>query len=357
MVLSFRPLSSRVGTRLAKRELQSCAREFVELSPGTRRYRPPAIALPGEIDRITLFNDWTPARDYVRYETLEHLSEGEDVHAATTAFRVEDVLVADGCIYAPWAVSVVTKEKRRPLLSGPVDEIDEAQLVTTHCGSIFFGDWLMVDVPIELLSLQRGLRPLSIANRVYGHEPEYRERFGLGPPTRPSSIVRAASLWIVNDNGMTEGRVKRYQTLRNRVRSTESDGPARVFIDRDGNWGVPRGLANRDEVIRALAGRGFEMIHPERMSVDELSKALCCAQICVGVEGSALTHATMMVAPGACIVAIQEADRFTSGIKWFADAVDMRYGFLVAERQSSDAQIHVDVKRLHATLDLAERAL
>lgn len=357
MVLSFRPLTSRVGTRLAKRELQTYVREFVELSPGTRRYRPPAIALPREVERVKLFLDWTPSRDYVRRETLEHLSEGEDVHAATTAFRVEDVLVADGCIYAPWAVSVITKEKRRALLSGPVEEIDEAQLVTTHCGSIFFGDWLMVDVPIELLSLQRGLRPLSIANRVYGHEPEYRQRFAFAPPTRPSSIARAASLWIVNDNGMTDGRVERYQTLRSRVRSPEADGPSRVFIDRGANWGVPRGLANRDEVTQALAGRGFETIHPELMSVDELSKALSSAEFCVGVEGSALTHATMMLPPGACIVAIQPDDRFTSGIKWFADAVGMRYGFLVGERQSSDAQIHVELKRLHATLDLAERAL
>lgn len=355
---SLRPITARIGTRGARWQIESAAREVVEISPEYRVYRPPAIALPDEIDRVSHFHEWEPSRDYIRQRCIEHLSEGEDVHAATAVYRLEDVLVADGCVYRPWTVGVITKEKRRPVLTGPVEDVGEAQLCTTHCGSIYFGDWLTVDIPIQLLAKQLGHTPLSISKVTFGHEPQYRYLFDLPPPPRVESIVRAKSLWLVknNDSGMTPNRLARYQLLRDRLRSA-TKGPRRVFIDR-GTWGNQRGLRNRDEVLTALSARGFEAIYPERMTVEELGAALSSAEICIGIEGSAMCHAALMLPPKACIFAFVPEDRFLSFLKWFTDAFGMRYAYAVGSRPEPGApDIVVDIDRINRTLDLIESAL
>ena len=354
---SVLPITSRIGSRFLRTELPVA--ETVEISPENRRYRPPAIALPDEIDRVSLFHEWAPDREFIRQDILNHLTEGEDAHPATTAVRIKDVIVADGCVYRPMSNSIITKEKRRALLSGPVDEIAEAQLCTTHCGSIYFGDWLMVDIPIELLAEQRGLRKLSFTNVTFGHEPDYRSHFGLGRPPHAKPIVHVDSLWLIKDNdrGMTTDRIARYQTLRSRVRNPGAKGPRRLFVDR-GNWGNQRGLSNRDEVVASLAARGFETIYPESMTVDEMSAAFSCAEICVGIEGSAMCNAAMMMPPGGCILAIVPEDRFLTYLKWFTDAFEMRYGYVVGRRPIPGApDVIADLSRLNATLDLVEGAL
>jgi hypothetical protein len=339
--------------------MESIASETVELAPVNRRYRPPAIALPDEIENATLFCGWTPDRDHIRLNELNHLSEGEDIHPATTVFRIDDALVADGCVYRHSALSVITKDKRRPLLSGKVEEVGEAQLCTTHCGSIYFGDWLMVDVPIELMATRRGMAPLSASSKTFEHEPEYRKRFNLPRPPRPQSIVHADTLWMVmgNDKGMTADRLARYAVLRERVRKPNGSGPRRVFIDR-GSWGDQRVLHNRDEVLKSLARRGFEAIYPETMTVDEISASLSSAEICVGIEGSAMCHAALLAPARSCILAIVPEDRFLTYLKWFTDAFDSRYAYVIGKRPASGApDLTVDISRLNATLDLIERAL
>lgn len=357
LTLSLRPITSRIGSRYFGTEL--AAVESVEISPENRRYRPAAIALPDEIERVTLFHEWTPGREFIRQDILEHLTEGEDAHPATTALRIEDVIVADGCIYHPWSNSIITKEKRRALLSGPVDEIVEAQLCTTHCGSIYFGDWLMVDIPIELLAEQRGLAKLSLTNTTFGHEPDYRSHYGLVRPPHAKPIVHVDALWMIKDQdrGMTTDRIARYQTLRSRIRKPDAKSPRRLFVDR-GKWGNQRGLRNRDEVLASLSERGFETIYPESMTVDEMSAAFSTAEICVGIEGSAMCNAAMLLPPGSCILAIVPEDRFLSYLKWFTDAFDMRYAYVVAQRPQAGApDVIADIARLNATIDLAERTL
>jgi hypothetical protein len=355
--LSVRPITSRLGSRFGRFEIRPS--RTVEISPACRRYRPAAIALQDELERVTHFHEWTPTRDIIRQQALDHLSEGEEVHPATTALRIDDVLIADGCVHRPASLSVITKEKRRAILSGPVEEVGEAQLTTTHCGSIYFGDWLMVDIPIELLAQQRGIPPLSLTHQTFGHEPDYRKAFQLTRPPRPQSIVRARSLWMMKDNdrGMTADRVARYQLLRGRIRNPRAKSPRRVFVDR-GQWGNQRGLRNRDQVLAALEGRGFEAIYPENMTVEELSSALSSAEICVGIEGSAMCHAAMLLPPGAAMLAIVPEDRFLTYLKWFTDAFDMRYGYVIGQRPERGApDVIVDINRLLATLDLVERAV
>ena len=160
-----------------------------------------------------------------------------------------------------------------------------------------------------------------------------------------------------NDRGMSDDRLARYQALRERVRTPGAKSPQFLFIDR-GAWGNQRGLRNRDEVLASLTSRGFEPIYPEKMTVGELSEALSSAKICVGIEGSAMCHASMMLPPGAAMLAIVPEDRFLTYLKWFTDAFGMRYGYVIGQRPEPGApDVTVDVKRLNAALDLVEKAL
>ena len=350
-MISFRPLTSRLARRLTRTELKDCAVEMVELSPPSHRYRPPAISLPGEIDRALAFIDLVPEK------VRAHMTEGEELHPATTAMRLADAVLADGCVYMRSAVSVITAEKKRAILAGPEEGVAEAQLCSTSLGSQYFGDWLMMDMPLELLAAQRRIPSIALTNRTYGHEPEYRSKLSLAPPPRPASILRAESLWIVDDNGMTEDRVARYEALRRRVRQPDSGGPERVFLDRGGKWGAHRQPVNYREIVDALLSRGFTPVRPEEMTVEEISIALSSARICIGVEGSALAHATMMMPPGACLLVLMPPFRVIDAIKWFADAVGLRYGFVIGDAGAAGTEeFSIDLRRLNATLDLVERA-
>jgi capsular polysaccharide biosynthesis protein len=342
------PITARIGTRLFGRELKACAVQRIELSPAVRVHRPAALALPGELERVTGYHNCKPE------QVREHLTEGEQDHDATVAYRVPDAILADGCAYSRTALESPVKGKRRMVLAGISEELPEAQLCTTNCGSLFFGDWLTNDLGLELLAEQRGIPAVSLASRTYAlHEPGYRDCLGLPAPRRPDSIIRAASLWIVEDNGMTANRVARLETMRSRNRVPGS-GPRRVYIDR-GTGGIRcEDIGNKVEVVAALQDRGFEAIYPERMTVDEIRRALSSAEIAVGLDGSALAHATMALPRGSSILFIFPNDRFFTQFKWFTDAFGQRFAWMIGKRVG--AQVMVDVPRLHATLDLIEAA-
>ena len=71
-----------------------------------------------------------------------------------------------------------------------------------------------------------------------------------------------------------------------------------------------------------------------------------------------MCHAALLMAPGSCLLAIVPDDRFLTFLKWFTDAFDGRYAYVVGQRPTSGApDLTVDVDRLNATLDLVERAL
>ena len=58
------------------------------------------------------------------------------------------------------------------------------------------------------------------------------------------------------------------------------------------------------------------------------------------------------------MLAIVPEDRFLTYLKWFTDAFDMRYGYVIGQRPEPGApDVAVDVTRLNAALDLVEKAL
>ena len=110
-----------------------------------------------------------------------------------------------------------------------------------------------------------------------------------------------------------------------------------------------------DAVRDLLVARGFRVVSPEGGSVAELADALAGAAICVGVEGSALTHATMLMPPGGAILTLQPPRHVADAIKYFADAVGLRFAFVIGDDRP--AGYTIDEDRLIRTLALVEDAI
>lgn len=342
-MLSFRPLTARLRRKLrGVTSIDAAAARAVELSPGITLPRSAAIALPGEWERIETFQPTG-----VPTWELKHRERGEDFHPATIARMFRNALVADNCVYAGQAFQAVAEGRRRPILGGKPASLPAAQLCSTYVSEMFFGHWLADGLSLELLAEQRGLPALTLPGEPFGHEPSYRTRARLWPVDPP--IARVEELWIVEDQHMNLGRIHRLRTLRERLRDPEAKGPKRVFLDR-GRTGAARDIGNRDAVMQALRREGFVEVFPEEESADTLAAKLSGAEILIGVEGSALSHAVMLLPRGAAILELQSPQQFTMIWKAYTDYVGIHIGFVVGERRGES--FDVPIQRLLKTLEL-----
>jgi len=281
------------------------------------------------------------------------LLERDVYHPPTLAYRLDGAIIADGCLYTQRTFAPLSITPRRILLGKPAEHA-EGLLCSDICSTRYFGDWLMTGLPLELLAEDRGANPIVLDGGKWPNEEDYRKRLKLAKPPAPTSPARFQTLWMIDDKPMNDGRVARYERLRARARTGQVGEDGLVYLER-GTLGVERGLIGEEKLKEALVARGFRIVRPETASVAELAEALGKARICVGVEGSALTHATMLMPQGGAIVAIQPPMRFANAIKFFADAVGIRFGFVVGEQAGEG--FSVPVERLRATLDLVDAAI
>lgn len=101
-----------------------------------------------------------------------------------------------------------------------------------------------------------------------------------------------------------------YRRLREAV--PRSPGPPqakRIYLSRRHLKRHARGrLANEAATERHIAGRGFAVLHPERMSLSDQIRAAAMADIIAGVDGSAL-HLSAFMQPGAQVLVLETRRR------------------------------------------------
>jgi hypothetical protein len=322
---------------------------MTELSPACVLVEHPAIALPGEFDRVHGF-----------YKTLHPVRARDSMfarevkHGATTTYCIRDAVIVDGCVYSRKSFDAIRCQKRKAILVGASLDLAEAQLSSDSCSTQYFGDWLMSGLAMELLAEERGMIPLVLGGGPWPSEVQYRNRLNLHAEVVGTTPVHIGSLWLVNDHGLNEGRRRRTQILRQRARHVAPLGDRRVYIER-GSLGIERGLTNEIDLREMLAKRGFVVVRPEEIDVGELARILSGAMICVGIEGSALCNATMLMPPGAGVLAIQPPQRFSNGLKLFCDVAGLRFGFVVGDGRSKG--FDAPIGRLGDTIDIMEAEL
>jgi Glycosyltransferase 61 len=342
-VLSLLPIASRLRARIfGNAAIDSQASEIIEISPSVQRKSPAAICLPNELQRI---------QGWVQGSSLElqlnRVTGGVKEHGATVGYRLRNATIAGGSLYFRGGYDVLRPKQSRVLVLGRPERIAEAQLCTTFVAERFFGHWLRDALMLEELASLRGYLPVRLRRGSWLHEEAYRNLLGL--PGHSVDFAQIAHLWVIDDRGLNDSWLSRFESLRERTRRTAAvSGPSRVMLCR-GVMGERRELTNAAEVESELQANGFVVATPELESVAQLINLLAHAKIVVVVEGSAHNHAFMAMPRGSALITIQPSNRFNAIGKTFADAIGVRWAFTVAEKSRGGYYMPLD--RLLRTIE------
>jgi len=341
-LFSVRPVTARLLGRLRRpASLFDVADEVVELEPASTFETDPAICLPGEVDRVT---------DFVGDEALHRARLAGDIReeGPTLSYRFDGTLLADFTVYAAGSYQVYREGRKRPVLTGDPDEIDQAQLCTTACAQMYFGHFFHDSLVLEELAARRKLTPLTFARKPWTHEPGYRQLFDRQAVA--TSLARVRRLWLVDERSLNEGWRSRFGSLRTRLRDkVTSTGARNVFITR-GSWFTGRSLANEPELAELLHARGFTILEPEKEEPEGIASVLRDARLVVCVAGSAEVHALVAMPAGATLIEIQIAPFFGTIGKILTESIGVHWGYVVAEETQTGFRL--EPERLLKTLDL-----
>jgi hypothetical protein len=343
-LISFRPGIHALRKRLGayQRDVTSQASDQWEIARSSRVEVRKAKFLPDQLDRIH-GAEFGSVADVVR----DFIGGFDSIQSATIAYRVQNVVLIDGVLYAGDAARHLTpRSSYLPARLAPRDTI-RAAMYESWLGNRWFGNWLSDDCLTYRLAESAGL-PFT-SEPATGHKCAYERRLDLRP-TRMSS-VRFEELVLFDDQSHNEHKRERANDLRRRLVGSEPRRHPGVFILR-GQTGERRMLRDERRIAEHLAARrGFQILDPSTANVDEIIRACGMAQVITGVEGSHLVHGLMVMPPEARALVVQPPARAVSALKLITDRQGQDYSFVVGV--GSNEAFSVDVEEIERTLDLA----
>lgn len=344
-------MSARPAVEIARRllrmplpDLKERAVERWEIAPAITRPVPPALFLPGQLDRIqgTEFGSMT--------EVVRDFEGGFETHEGSTlGFHLRDVDLVDGVLYSSGAVRHLRPKQRRRLAYKVPPEVAPGALYESWIGNRWFGTWLSDDCVAYPLAERYG-SPVTTSLRPGGHVPRYEKLLGMTP--RRTDHAHFEELTLFFDNANNDDRKARASQLRDKVMTAgpSSEHPG-VFLLR-GQTGERRVLLNEREIAEHLAAtRGFSILDPSTASVEEIVAACARARVVAGVEGSHLSHGLMLMPPEATLLVLQPPNRVVSVLKIVTDRQGQGYAFVVGEGGRDGFTANRD--EVERTLDLA----
>lgn len=356
--LEMRRLRFRLRRRLlGEKSLFEAAARVWEVAPASEFRYAPSIFLPGELDRVRQVDPAT-TWDIERRRAMGDVFEKPPVRA----FQFRNAALYQGAIISSGRAYRVLPHEADPAPSRefPVIDVDRGALAASYLGLRYFGHWMRDDVALTVLGEDFGetispTPPIWHPDKYrYSHIPEYAKFFEL--PWRMEENVRFGELVIFDDEEYSQSKIARIRTVRDRVRRKMGPPPPgkRVFIMREVDDSSSRMFADEARLAERLAERGFDLITPSSMTVEEIAAALYGAETIVSPEGSQMSHSVYFAGDGACFLAVTSPDRFNSPFKQWLDSFNMRYGFVVGD--AGERGFTVDPDRVMKTLDLMEKA-
>jgi hypothetical protein len=332
--------------RLALPNIEAAAVRSFVIGRGMRERRKAAFYLPNQLERVVASHEEASLA-----LQIARISEVEVEHAPTLAHVIQDARILHGCVYARRARLVLAET--RPPLVGPnaLHELDVGALCVSYTGNRYFGHWMKDDTTLNLVAREFG-PPIATAQKPWIHQAGWEAVLQLG--AQPLATARVRELFVFQDIGQNEHRRRRYQILRDRVAAYGPKTSAPGVFVRQGKSATPRGWLDPERTEERLARRGFAIVEPETMTVDELHKVINGAPVIVGLEGSSMSPSILTVRDGGAIVNLQSPFRFNNLYKDYTDALGLRYGFVVGTPQESSFTIDPD--DVERTLDLLEPA-
>lgn len=344
----FRPFNARLRrlARLSHRNFFDGALECWDIMPAETLQYQPALALPGQVERIRA-SVFAPLPDTIAALTNQGLTH----EGPTRAWRLRNVDLIDGVLYHNGGEYHLRQRSRRYALARRPQQRVSGALYETWTTNRWFGSWLMDACPAYDLAADAGQPVTTMPPAKPGsHQDRYQILAGMSPQIIEGD-AHFEELVMFDDRANNRAKGARSRKLRDRFLAGRQPKPVPgVFLLR-GHAGDQRLLLNERELAESLAAeRGFLVIDPLESSVDDLIEACGAAGAIVGVEGSHLVHGITVAPEGAAIVPIQPPLRVAATLKQQGDRLGHRFGLLVAE--GGDSEFRLDRDDLFATLDL-----
>lgn len=344
-MISFRPLQGKLG-KLMRRpvpDLLARSEDRWEVASGSEGYVPPAVFLPGQIERIR-DTEFAPIDDVVQsfrggFGTYEN---------PTVGHRFRNVDLVDGVLYANGCQRHLRTRRTRSLTYRRPDEALSGTMYESWVGNRWFGNWLSDDCLTYMLADTVG-QPVTTAPDPTGHVPRYESLLGMAP--RRLGDIHFEELVLFEDLANNAGKAQRAWAMREKLLLGRKIDPLPgVFLLR-GKSGDARVLENERRIAEKMAGTyGFQVLDPTHATVEQIADVCGQAAIIVGVEGSHLVHGLAMMPPGAALFVIQPPDRTVAALKILTDRQEQRYAFVVAE--GSQQKFRANWDEIKRTLDL-----
>jgi capsular polysaccharide biosynthesis protein len=335
--LKHRALSS-LG--LAVRDTAAVAARQWTVAPAVRTKAPPAIYLQSDLSLVTATGAYGTLEDAFR-----DLLRIDWDHGATRAYLLKNASIVDGRVYCGrWKGHWMPGQLRD--LFGAAERVDSGSLACTWMGNLYFGHWLVDDLPLHLAAEVTGY-PLITERTPYTQEPDYRRMLGLAVRSVRRAQVR--ELVIHDDFGQNLYRTERYRTLRARVSAQVGPCAGKPVMLVRGSTGTSRALVNETEIADFLRAQGFLIASPEHTPLPALMDMLAGSPLVVGVEGSHMTHALYGMAEGGTLCTIQPPNRFVNVVRSFTSCVGLRYATVVGEL--TQAGFALEVQKLQRILE------
>lgn len=341
-MLSIRPLTSQIR----RQPLSALACETHIVEPASRGIRPRAIRLPDEMDRVKDVQEETN----LAFE-LGRVNGGQVEHAATIAYELRDAQLIQGRLFLSKGLVKLVYDPRRVVRPHAIDrELDSAAFTSSSVSDRYFGHAL-VDRSCTTL-MAKGFAPVFHpqwrGQSASPHLEWYERLWDVHCPMLESAVIQRA--WVFQDFGMNAHRAGRMQLMRSLVHAKAVAQPAPMAMILRGKDGARRHLRNERELANMLAARGATIVDPMQEAPDEIVQKLSGVPLVIGVEGSALAHGLMGVANQGGMLLIQPPYRFNNLYKDYSDALQLSYGFVVAE--GGHDTFELDGNRLLRAIDL-----
>ena len=304
--------------------IRSAARDIEVLCPEERGEFCSSIYLDGQLDKATGAASGTDLAAQLNPVTNRNV-----IHAPTIAYHIQNAILTNGSIYSGNMKYFLYPRPPKSARTGPV-YMKTAALVSTKLGTQFFGHWLKDDCTQYLLGAKHGV-PLSVPP-LYARvdQPKYESLFLQN--WNASTEARIDHLIIYQDFSQNSLKRHRYQLLTARIRSRLVPKPPAFVYFKRGKTGVPRLIANEDEIIKTLSREGFIVVDMGSDNLETIITSLMDARIVVTLEGSHLSHCWFSPENRSGVVTLQPPNCFTSITKGWLDAVSARFGFVVGDR-------------------------
>lgn len=341
--LTFAPLKHWLmkGLRRPALPVTSLASESWEIWPEEHGEAPPAICLPGQLERIIgwAFSEGHPGPG---------MAGGPLIHQATRAHLIKDAWLINGSLYKNNARTWLAPAQGRWTSFRVDEEIARGAIYCSVIGNTYFGSWLIEDCVTYALASAEGV-PVTVSRAPSAHAAQYEQWLGMAP--RRVRSARFNELVLFDDAGQNRHKHRRFRQLVERLTARVKPAtPRNVFILR-GESGVRRVLDNELALAEYLQKRhGFRVIDPMREDVPTMLSLCAAADVVMGVEGSQLAHGMMALKEGGTVFTLQPPKRFVRVYKDMADRDRQHFAFVVGE--PTDTGFRIEPDEVERTLDL-----